>query len=217
MIPSKRILNSRKRQRSTRKPSKRTRKQRGGQATTTSLGDTTSLGETTSLGDPTPTTTDTTVRALLESALTKTVTMDPTALNTAFTIAINQYTSATPEQRAQFDKISFVIDPIIRVASLTVLKPIVFDNSVDPTADTTSVNTLLSSFQNALADTVKMTPEDIANTDKIVEAQYSNATPAQMSQLRDITDKLTPFVTVMKSELINSIIPGIPIIPAQTT
>jgi len=138
-------------------------------------------------------------------------------LNTAATMTENQYVNATREQQTHIRQIHEIIEPIIQVAAWKVMKPIVFDNSVDPTADTTSINTLLSSFQNALADTVKMTPEDIANTDKIVKAQYSNATPAQMSQLRDISDKVIPFIVVMKSELINSIIPGIPITPAQTT
>ena len=219
MIPSKRILNSRKRQRSTRKPSKRTRKQRGGQAMTTSLGDltTTSLGDTTTLGDPATTTTDTTVRALLESALTKAISMPPTDLNTAATMAENQYINATPEQQTRIREINEIIEPFIQVASWKVINPIVFNNLVDPTVDTTSINTLLSLFQNALADTVKMTPEDIVNTHNIVKAQYSNTTPTQGSQLRDISDRVIPFIVMMKIELIKSIILEVPITPAQTT
>ena len=214
MIPSKRILNSRKRQRSTRKPSKRTRKQRGGQAMTTSLGDltTTSLGDTTTLGDPATTTTDTTVRALLESALTNTVTMDPIALNTAATMAENQYINATPEQRAQIDKISFVIQPFLSVASWKVIKPVIFDDLVDLT--TINPKALL---QFALYETVKMSNPEIGNMNNTANNQYNNATPEQKSRLETIKNILEPYIFGTKMEIIQNIMLEVPITPAQTT
>lgn len=205
MIPSKRILNSRKRQRSIRKPSKRTRKQRGGQVTTTTLEDTTTLGETTSLGDPTTTNINSTVRALLGSALTKAVTMDPVALNTASTIAINQYISATPEQRAQIDKISFEIEPFLLAASWKVIKPNVFDDLVDLT--TINPKALL---QFALAETVKLTQAEIGNINNIAKTQYSNAAPEQKSHLETIKNILEPFILGTKIEIVQNIMLEVP-------
>ena len=202
-------MNSRKKHRSLRKSSKRTRKQRGGQITTTTLGEltTVTLGDeaTTTLGEPTTTTVTSNIGALLENALAKTIPMNLTILNTAATMAMNQYTNATPEQQSQINKISDEITPFLLVASWIVIKPIVFDSSVDPT--TINIQSLL---QTALAKSVKMTPAELGNTNNIAKARYYDATPAQKSQLETVKNMLEPLLIGTKLEVIQNIMLEVP-------